>query len=112
MQPVSRKNRIPINERAKDLKKDSIRQLYNNIINTMKEREAKVVELETAKSVLEDNRRKRKSSSTMISDMEGCIKCDENIKEETHLKEDYIDPECNSSLLVNDKEEENEEEKV
>ena len=49
MEKTTKRHHVPIDERVKDIHKDSVKLLYNSIINSMKEREVKATELETKK---------------------------------------------------------------
>ena len=58
MEKTTKRHHVPIDERVKDIHKDSVKLLYNSIINSMKEREVKATELETKKSEIENKRQK------------------------------------------------------
>lgn len=63
MEESQRRHRVPISERVKDIKKDSIKSLYDSIIQTMKEREVKATELDAATAVMKEKLQKQKELS-------------------------------------------------
>lgn len=63
MEESKRRHRVPISERVKDIKKDSIKSLYDSIIQTMKEREVKATELDTATAAMKEKLQKQKNPS-------------------------------------------------
>lgn len=56
MEKSTKRHHVPVDERVKDIRKDSVKELYANIINSMKEREVKASELETKKTEIEKKR--------------------------------------------------------
>lgn len=69
MEESKRRHRVPISERVKDIKKDSIKSLYDSIIQTMKEREVKATELDTATAAMKEKLQKQKNPSISKRDI-------------------------------------------
>lgn len=65
MEKTTKRHHVPIDERVKDIHKDSVKLLYNSIINSMKERKVKATELETKKSEIENKRQKLRNQLRM-----------------------------------------------
>ena len=80
MEKTSKRHHVPVDERVKDIHKDSVKQLYANIINSMKEREVKVSELETKKTEIENKRQKLQKKRRMEKKQEQQL--NEGIQEE------------------------------
>ena len=87
MEKSTKRHHVPIDERVKDIHKDSVKLLYNSIINSMKDREVKATELETKKSEMENKRQKLQRQTRMKKQQDVQKNLDVQ-KEDKHVSED------------------------